>query len=137
MHAQINPMTFRETKLYSIIYGKCPRCHSGELFVNKNPYKLENWDKMHPDCDVCSLHYEKEPGFFQGAMYVSYALGVALSVGVVIINLLVGFHVIAFFISNTFAILLLAPMLFRWARCIYLNIFVKYNPSLNKKSNTN
>lgn len=127
-------MAFRETKLYSIIYGKCPRCHSGELFVNKNPYKIENWDKMNTDCDVCSLHYEKEPGFFQGAMYVSYALGVALSVGVVIINLLVGFNVISFFISNTLAILLLAPMLFRWARCIYLNIFVKYNPSLDKKS---
>ncbi|MEX1188976.1 MAG: DUF983 domain-containing protein [Bacteroidia bacterium] len=122
-------MAFRKSKLYSILNGKCPRCHTGDLFYNKNPYKLENWDKMHESCLTCSLHYEREPGFFQGAMYVSYALGVALSVSVVILNFLVGFNVIYFFISNTFAIIIMAPLLFRWARGIYLNIFVKYDQS--------
>lgn len=119
-------MSFRSTKLYSIVSGTCPRCHQGELFINKNPYKLDGWDKMHTDCPVCKLHYEREPGFFQGAMYVSYALGVALSVGVVIINILMGFNPLYYIISNTTALIVLAPLLFRWSRSLYLNIFIKY-----------
>ena len=37
---------------------------------------------MHEDCPHCSYHFEKEPGFFVGAMYVSYALALAESVAV-------------------------------------------------------
>ena len=120
-------MSFQSTKLYSVVSQTCPRCHQGPLFVNKNPYKMENWDKMHADCPVCKLHFEREPGFFQGSMYVSYALGVALSVGVVLLNWLVGFNPIAYFISNTVALIVLAPLLFRWSRALYLNIFISYD----------
>jgi uncharacterized protein (DUF983 family) len=121
-------MAFKGTKLYSILGQKCPRCQEGPLFINKNPYKLKNWDKMHNDCPVCELHYEREPGFFQGAMYVSYALGVALSVAVLVADILVGFNALEFFIANTLALVLFAPLLFRWARAIYLNIFIAYRP---------
>ena len=121
-------MGLKGTKLYSILSQKCPRCHEGPLFINKNPYKPQNWDKMHLDCPVCRLHYEREPGFFQGAMYVSYALGVALSVGVLIVDILVGFNALEFFIANTLALIGFAPLLFRWARAIYLNIFIAYQP---------
>ena len=37
---------------------------------------------MHEDCAHCGHHFEKEPGFFLGAMYVSYALTIAESVTV-------------------------------------------------------
>jgi len=128
-------MKFRETKLYSILGQKCPQCHQGPLFINTNPYKMENWDQMHQDCSICGLHYEKEPGFFQGAMYVSYALGVALSVGVLLVNLLFGFNVIWYFVSNTLALFLMAPFLFRWARALYMNIFISYRKDLDKSTN--
>lgn len=90
---------------------------------------------MHQDCSICGLHYEKEPGFFQGAMYVSYALGVALSVGVLLVNLLFGFNVIWYFVSNTLALFLMAPFLFRWARALYMNIFISYRKDLDKSTN--
>jgi uncharacterized protein (DUF983 family) len=121
-------MRLMSTKLYSIFAQKCPRCHEGELFINKNPYKFSNWDKMHNDCPNCHLHYEREPGFFQGAMYVSYALGVVLSVAVLIADVIIGFNALVFFIANTLSLLGLAPLLFRWARAIYLNIFITYRP---------
>lgn len=82
---------------------------------------------MHSDCPSCKLHFEREPGFFQGAMYVSYGLGVALSVAVLIVNLLIGFETTVFFISNTLALILFAPLLFRWSRSLYLNIFIRYD----------
>ncbi len=132
-------MAFRESKLYSIINCTCPRCHESKMFLNSNPYKMENWDKMHPDCPTCKLHFEREPGFFQGAMYVSYALGVALSVAVLLVNVLIGFNTTRFFILNTLSLILFAPLLFRWARSLYLNIFVKYDktkdPVYNKVDN--
>ena len=122
-------MSFRTSKVYSIVTCTCPRCHDSKMFVNSNPYKFENWDKMHADCPSCGLHYEREPGFFQGAMYVSYGLGVALSVLVLLIDLLVGFNPTTFFIANTLALVLFAPILFRLARSLYLNIFIRYDQS--------
>jgi len=120
-------MKFKESKLYSIATLSCPRCHKGHLFINKNPYKIIGWDKMNTDCQHCGLHFEREPGFFQGAMYVSYGLGVAFSTAVVIINLLIGFDVFIFFVSNTIGLIVFAPLLFRFSRAIYLNIFIKFN----------
>ena len=29
-------------------------------------------------CAVCHLRYEREPGYFLGAMYISYGLGLAI-----------------------------------------------------------
>jgi uncharacterized protein (DUF983 family) len=122
-------MGFKTSKIYSIITCTCPRCHESKMFLNANPYKFENWDKMHSDCPTCGLHFEREPGFFQGAMYVSYGLGVALSVGVLLIDLIIGFNATTFFIANTCALVFFAPILFRWSRSIYLNIFIKYDKS--------
>ena len=44
--------------------------------------QLPEWGDVKKECDVCHLKYEREPGFYYGAMYVSYALGVALFVTV-------------------------------------------------------
>ena len=33
---------------------------------------------MHPRCPVCGLSYNREPGYFLGAMYISYGLVVPL-----------------------------------------------------------
>lgn len=30
---------------------------------------------MNPVCPICGHRFEREPGFFQGAMYVSYGIG--------------------------------------------------------------
>lgn len=36
------------TKLYSILRFKCPKFQEGNLFINKNPYILKDFDKI-PD----------------------------------------------------------------------------------------
>jgi uncharacterized protein (DUF983 family) len=33
---------------------------------------------MHDRCPACGLHFNREPGYFLGAMYVSYSLGLAV-----------------------------------------------------------
>ncbi len=36
---------------------------------------------MHERCSVCDLKFEREPGYFLGAMYISYAMAVPLLAG--------------------------------------------------------
>jgi hypothetical protein len=33
---------------------------------------------MHDRCPVCDLRFDREPGYFLGAMYVSYGLGILI-----------------------------------------------------------
>jgi uncharacterized protein (DUF983 family) len=39
---------------------RCPRCGSGHLF--------HRWFVMVPDCPRCGLHFEREAGYWTGAM---------------------------------------------------------------------
>ena len=70
------------TKLYSIFNGTCPQCHEEKMFKSNNPYKLKTIFDMHENCPNCGQKFTPEPGFYYGAMYVSYAFGVAFFVAV-------------------------------------------------------
>src|SRR5580698_62234 len=55
----------------AILHQKCPRCRSGCMFRTSI---FRGFPKMHPRCPVCDLKFEREEGYFLGAMYISYAL---------------------------------------------------------------
>jgi uncharacterized protein (DUF983 family) len=58
-----------------IFKQRCPRCRVGSIF----PYSIfRGFPGMHERCPVCDLRFEREPGYFLGAMYVSYALGLVI-----------------------------------------------------------
>ncbi|TFF30418.1 DUF983 domain-containing protein [Mucilaginibacter psychrotolerans] len=57
------------------IKAKCPRCRRGDIF-STSTYQFSG-QKMHDDCSHCGLHYEREPGYWYVAMFVSYAFNVA------------------------------------------------------------
>jgi hypothetical protein len=120
-------MSFKQTRLFSILNNKCPRCHEGIFFEDNNPYHLKKFDKMNLHCSVCDEQFEPEIGFYYGAMYVSYGLTVAFGVGLfVLLCVLLNLDTMLFII--TFAILqvLLMPVFYRISRLTYINIFVKY-----------
>ena len=58
---------------------KCPKCRKGDLFINSNPYVLKQLNKMNKSCSNCDLKFVIEPGFYQGAAYVSYGLQILTS----------------------------------------------------------
>ena len=72
------------TKMYSAVHMKCPQCHEGDFFVSHS-YDLKKVGETYKNCPKCNLRYAKEPGFYYGAMYVSYAYGVALFTAIVIL----------------------------------------------------
>ncbi len=121
-------------KLYSIFHFRCPRCHQGKFFVS-HPYDLKRVGDIHEHCSCCGLKFEKEPGFYYGGMYVSYALGVALFVTFwTSFNLFfptagVGVQ-LAVIISAT---LILAPLLYALSKIIWANLFIPYDPKVARE----
>lgn len=124
----------KDSKLYSIFTGTCPVCHHGKMYIEPNAYKLRKVLKMHEHCSHCGIKFKIEPSFFYGAMYVSYAVGVAIATAA---------FVIAFFFLNlnehlTFLVIILSliitfPLILRVSRNIWINFFLKYDKALNRK----
>lgn len=114
-------------KLYSMLRWKCPRCHEGNLFNNPNPYDPSTIADMPDSCPHCGQKFLLEPGFYFGAMYVSYALTVALSVAVfVAMVVLWEFNTLWYLGLNALAIIVFFPWIFRTSRAVWLNMFVQY-----------
>jgi uncharacterized protein (DUF983 family) len=123
------------TKLYSITTNTCPKCQEGSFFKTSNPYDLHNFDKINSSCPYCRESFQREPGFYIGSMYISYALSVALTVSVFVLFVLVLDLDIYVVLGGLIPlIIILFPVFFRKARIIWLNIFVKYNPEKAEKA---
>ncbi len=117
------------TKLYSILFNKCPRCHEGDFLKEKNIFKFHKVFDMHKNCTKCGLKYTMEPSFFYGAMYVNYSLTVGISIiTFAIATLFFNISLIESFIPIVIVLLVSAPFLTRFSRIIWINFFVKYHP---------
>ncbi|MEE1899629.1 DUF983 domain-containing protein [Flavobacterium rakeshii] len=129
-------MLKKGSKLYSILTGTCPRCQEESMYIDKNPYNLSKVYKMHENCSHCGLHYKIEPSFFYGAMYVSYAVGVAFSVAAFIISyVFFNSSLKTAFIAIVTTLIALMPVSMRVSRNIWINFFISYDK--NWKNNTN
>lgn len=120
-------MIKKGTKLYSIYHMKCPRCQEGDFFV-AHPYNLKKAGDIHQKCPSCGLKYAKEPGFYYGAMYVSYALGVALFVTLwVSFNLFFeSMDVFVQLVIISASFLVFAPYMYALSKIIWANLFIKF-----------
>jgi len=61
--------------LTDIFHQLCPRCRMGKIFRGS---LLRVFPRMHERCPVCNLKFEREEGYFLGAMYISYGIGVVV-----------------------------------------------------------
>lgn len=116
----------------AIWQGKCPRCRQGSIF--KFPLrKLTKFSMMNSACPSCGASFEPEPGFYFGAMFVSYALNVVLfiSVGLVLYFLFEPSDVIYVSVIGVTA-LLFTPFFFRVSRVLFLYWFGGYHYDPNR-----
>ena len=119
--------------LYSIFNMKCPKCHEGQFFVS-HPYNLKTIGDILTNCPNCNEKYEKEPGFYFGAMFISYALTVGL-----FLTLWFGFSLFyknyqpfTLVLSGASLILIFSPFLYSLSKIIWANIFIKYDAKKGK-----
>ncbi|XOV95090.1 MAG: DUF983 domain-containing protein [Bacteroidota bacterium] len=96
---------------------------------------LKHLGKMNETCSNCGLKYELEPGFFYGAMYVSYTISVAIFITTVFVLYWVAGDpsLTTYILTITGVSLLLYPINLRYSRVLFLHVFggVKYSSSYN------
>ena len=121
-------------RLYSILFGACPKCHEESMYVVKNPYVISNTLNINDHCSNCKTKYRMEPSFFYGSMYVSYGVGIAFAVAAFVISyLMLELSLLASFFAIVFTLIGFMPVIMRLSRNIWINLFMGYDKSLAKK----
>ena len=110
-------------RLAAVTSGRCPRCRQGRVFRGRLA--------MHPTCPVCSLRFEREPGYFTGAMYVSYVLAVPVMATCAAAVFLVAPRLSFEATIGIAALLFLpfVPLLFRASRVIWIHLDRTIDPT--------
>ena len=87
---------------------------------------------MHDRCPQCGLHFDREPGYFLGAMYISYGLGLGLIfiVGACIWGL-THWRLGKVAIWAVLVFLPFAPMLTYLSRVLWIYLDQKIDPELS------
>ncbi|MEX0883995.1 MAG: DUF983 domain-containing protein [Cyclobacteriaceae bacterium] len=111
--------------------AKCPRCRQGNLFPVP-VYSFRKLTQVNESCPHCQEVLVPEPDFYYGAMYISYALSVALFINVMLI-LNYFFNdpdLIFYLLSVLFLNLILLPFMLRYSKVLYLYALgnIKYDP---------
>lgn len=102
---------------------RCPKCRQGPIFNSRV--------RMNDCCPVCGIRFEREPGYFLGAMYFSYALsipilGLLILVGHLLlpnwrIELIIGLAAVAY--------IPFMPLVFRYSRVLWIYFERWANPN--------
>jgi len=105
---------------------KCPRCRQAKLF--KEPLDVKKPLDMNKGCSHCNLNFEPEPGFYYGAMFISYIITAFLFLA---IALMLVFY-FKWSVNAAMAVVIVTGMLIflkilRVSRSVYIHILVKYD----------
>ncbi len=103
---------------------RCPRCHEGPLFLHPAT-SLTKFTEMPDQCPVCGLSYEPEPGFYFGAMYISFgfAVGIFFAVGIALYFLAGDPDSWVYVVTVAAVTLVSTPLVFRYSRALMLYLF--------------
>lgn len=112
------------TLVAGIAAQKCPCCGKGDVFEKTKQFSL-GIPKMYDKCKECGYYFEREPGYFLGAMYVSYGLAVFQGIiAFLIVNfLLPGVNTMGMVGIVMSVIILFAYWNYKLARVIWMYIF--------------
>ncbi|WP_341225840.1 DUF983 domain-containing protein [uncultured Arcticibacterium sp.] len=111
--------------IISALNNNCPNCGLGKIFNVRSVVFSLGFSDMKTKCETCNSKFEKEPGFFIGAMYASY--------GLIIAEIFITYFISSFFFEEsldlrilgiiTVVLLLLSFFNYRFSRIIWLYAF--------------
>jgi len=117
----------------SIIKCKCPKCRKGDLFINKRAFQYKNFLEVHNNCSLCNQDFQIETGFYLGAMFVNYALTIAISVAIFVAFVVLDLYsIVPFLITLGISLIITTPFILRISRSIWIAMTVKYSPNAIK-----
>lgn len=106
-----------------ILQEKCPHCHNGHVFKkNVGVFKMP---EMNETCSECGYKFEREPGYFLGAMYISYGIAVFMGLLTFLLCYLLfpEMPTVFFPIAIVLVITAIARKNFKLSRVIYIHLF--------------
>jgi hypothetical protein len=123
--------------LSSMLTLRCPKCRKGPLFQSGQISKPGSLFSMHSACPHCKQSFEPEPGFYFGAMFVSYGINTALFITAWVALLIIyPNYSLGLLLGILVAVVLLSlPFSFRLSRSIWLALFVRFDPSTRNLGN--
>ncbi len=107
-------------RVISALLLRCPRCCQGSVW--SRPFH------MRERCLVCGLRFEREYGYFTGAMYASYFIGVFATLPVWMFMLLTGYRLIPILVVANGMIIIVTPISFHYSRVFWMHIDCYFNP---------
>ena len=127
-------MSFKESRLYSIVTITCPRCHEGKMFPPHTLFNFTKLSKMNERCVCCGQPFSPEPGYYFGAMFVSYAINAAIFIATwLALKFFVKEVTLTMMLIVLFVVVIgLLPFKFRLSRALWINIFVGYEGPCHK-----
>ena len=108
----------------NLIQNKCPHCGKSHVYQRGNLASFGSVE-MKAECEVCHTSFNKDPGFYWGSMYVSYALAMLEAIIAYTFCRLGGtgtFDMVNLLVI-VFAILACSPFNYRMARLVWLYMF--------------
>jgi uncharacterized protein (DUF983 family) len=101
---------------------RCPRCGAGPLF--------QGFFTMHPQCLNCALKFEREQGYFVGAIYLNYAATVLIALpGYFVLDVYAGLSLAQQLVLWVSFAVLFPLFFFRYSRSLWLSLDYFFNPT--------
>jgi uncharacterized protein (DUF983 family) len=107
----------------TVLRQRCSDCGEGRIF--------QGAFRMNERCPVCGYRFERGPGYFTGAMYLSYALDIPIiASGMILGKLLVvpNWPLHWILLAVWVASLPLAPAVFRYSRVLLIHLDRYFDP---------
>lgn len=116
----------------SVFFLRCPTCGKGKLFKS-HPYDIPKVLDMNPTCEYCHEDFEVEPGFYYGAMYMSYTITSAICLLLLPIYTALNFsrekfldNAMYYIGACALTLVLTAPYVVQLSRAVWLKIHIHY-----------
>lgn len=92
---------------------RCPRCGHAPIF--------RGWFTLLATCPLCGLRFEREPGYFVGAIYLNYAASVLIAIpGYFVLDYLLGLSLVWQLVLLGAFCVLFPLWFFRYSKSLWL-----------------
>ena len=121
------------SKLYSTFALKCPTCHHGDMFPTGS-FSFSQPFKQYKHCPACGQNYFPEPGFYYGAMFVSYIGSGFFCLGfVMLLHWVLDWSMGASFLALIAVAAVGFVWWFRFSRSAYIEILYPFKPEVAER----
>jgi len=110
----------KKSRLVALFEQRCPQCREGRPF--------QGLYAMAPRCPVCGTNFEREPGYWLGALYFSYGLALALVLPVTAWMMHRGVESFTIVMATLGQAALWSPLTYRYARLFWMYLDQAVDP---------